>query len=536
MSVSDINKKRGGSLLRIWLAAATIAVFAMLQGCIKNDLPYPRITQNILALSAEGESKSAYIDSIAFEVHIYLDETTDIENVKFTEYRISEGGVSDPDLLEGTYDLSRPLYVTLTRFQEYLWEVTANQEIERYFQVEGEIGESVIDPVAHRVIVNVAEGTDLSNLTLQRVKLGPRDITVMSPDLKPGKLNLSYPLRVEVTAHGRTEIWTIYAQFVETLVNTVSVDAWSKVIWAYGACPSDMKGGFQYREAASSQWIDVPASNVTQTQGSFSAYIPHLEPLTEYVVRAVADKEVGNEMRVTTDGTADIPNGDFEEWWMNGKIWFPYAEGGTEFWDTGNTGAATLGQNNVMPSDHTPTGSGRAAQLDTRFVGIAGIGKLAAGSIYTGRFKKVDGTNGILDFGRKWNLRPTKLKGYFQYNTAPINYASTEFKSLIGKPDTCHIYVALADWTEPYEIRTNPRNQHLFDKNSPSIIAYGELLFSGEMSGYREFEIKLNYRDTSRVPTYLQITCASSKYGDYFTGGTGATLYVDQFSFDWDLP
>ena len=518
------------------IAAAFIIIMGALQGCIKNDIPFPRITQNIVAIAARGESKSAYIDSIAFEAHIYLDETTDIENVTFSEYAISPGGTSDPDLLEGSYDLTKPLYVTLTRFQEYVWEVTAYQDIERYFQVEGEIGESTIDPVARRVIVNVAEGTDLSSLVLQRVKLGPRDITTMVPDIKPGRIDLRYPLRVEVTAHGRTDVWTIYAQYVETLVNTTQVDAWSEVVWAYGACPSDMKGGFQYRVASSSSWIDLPAQNVTQTQGSFSAYIPHLKPLTEYVVRAVADKEVGNEIRVTTESTADIPNGGFEDWWYNGKIWFPYPEGGPEFWDTGNTGAATLGQNNVMPTEHTSTGSGKAAQLDTRFVGIAGIGKLAAGSIFTGRFKKVDGTNGILDFGRTWNLRPTRLRGYFQYKTAPINYASTEFKSLIGQPDTCHIYVALTDWTEPYEIRTNPRNQHLFDKNSPSIIAYGELLYSGTMDGYQEFEIKLNYRDTSRVPTYLQITCASSKYGDYFTGGAGATLYVDQFSFDWDLP
>ena len=41
-------------------------------GCIHNDLPYPRIPQNITAITAVGESKSAYIDSIAFEVNLYL--------------------------------------------------------------------------------------------------------------------------------------------------------------------------------------------------------------------------------------------------------------------------------------------------------------------------------------------------------------------------------------------------------------------------------------------------------------------------------
>ena len=54
------------------------------------------------------------------------------------------------------------------------------------------------------------------------------------------------------------------------------------------------------------------------------------------------------------------------------------------------------------------------------------------------------------------------------------------------------------------------------------------------MDAYRPFEIKLDYRSTSRVPTYMQITCSASKYGDYFTGGSGSVLYVDEFSFDYD--
>ncbi|MDE6298964.1 MAG: PCMD domain-containing protein, partial [Muribaculaceae bacterium] len=447
----------------------------------------------------------------------------------------SEGGESDINLLEGSYNLTSPLHLILSRYQDYSWQISAVQNIERYFSVEGQIGESVIDAAACRVIVTVAEGTDLSSLHLEKIKLGPEGITTITPSLQPGIIDLSSPLRVEVTCHGRSEFWTIYADVAELLVNTTAADPWSRVVWVYGACPSDMKGGFQYRKADSTDWISVPESDVKQTDGAFSVCIPHLEPLTEYVVRAVADGNIGNEMRVTTDATADIPDGDFDQWWLkNNKIWCPWNENGQQFWDTGNTGAATLGQSNVVPTDHTVTGQGQAAELNTRFVGIAGIGKLAAGSIYTGSFKRVDGTNGILDFGQPWKLRPTKLKGYYQYKTAPINYANADFKPLIGQPDTCHIYVALADWTAPFEIRTNPKNQQLFDKDSPSIIAYGELVYSGTMEEYQPFEIKLDYRSTSRIPTYLQITCAASKLGDYFTGGAGAVLYVDQFSFDYD--
>ncbi len=215
-------------------------------------------------------------------------------------------------------------------------------------------------------------------------------------------------------------------------------------------------------------------------------------------------------------------------------MWCPWPLDGTQFWDTGNTGTMALGANNTVPSENTPTGSGYSAQCNTKFVGIGVIGKLGAGSIFTGRFDRVDGTNGILQFGRPWKLRPTRLKGYYQYKTANINYTSAEFKALEGRPDTCVVYVALTDWTAPYEIRTNPKNRNLFDKNADYVIAYGEFSYSGTMSGFAPFEIKLDYRDTSRVPSYMQITCAASKYGDYFTGADGAVLWVDQFYFDWD--
>lgn len=513
--------------------AMLAAVMLSLQGCIKNDIPYPRLPQMILAIAAEGESRTAYIDSLAFEVNIYLDETTDIENVRFSEYRISEGGVSDPDLLQGTYNMTTPLYVTLSRFQEYSWEIIAHQDIERYFEVSGEIGASVIDPVGHRVIVNMPEGTDLSHLTLQRVKLGPAGITTLSPDLRPGPIDLLYPMRVEVTCHGRTEIWTIYAQFSELVVNTVSVDAWSQVIWAYGNCPSELSGGFEYREVSDTEWTPVPEEYVSRSQGIFSCYIPHLEPLSEYAVRAVAGDEVGNEVLVRTQATADIPDGDFEQWNLGGKggnMWCPWDKEGARFWDTGNSGSITLNENLTVPTEHTATGSGLAARCETKYL----IVKLGSGSIFTGEYLRTEGTNGVLGFGRPWDLRPTKLRGYYQYSAADIGYASSEYDYLKGRPDTCHIYVALTDWTAPYEIRTKPSDRRLFDRNASYVIAYGELVFSGKMDSYQAFEIKLDYKDTSRVPSYLQITCSASKYGDYFTGGNGSVLYVDQFSFDYD--
>ncbi|MDE6772523.1 MAG: PCMD domain-containing protein [Muribaculaceae bacterium] len=517
------------------LSSSLIVLLLVFAGCIKNDLPYPKIQQNITSIGVEGESRAALIDSASMTVTLYLDETADIEALSFTSFSVTDGAVADPDLLEGVYDLSRPIVVSVSRYQTYQWLVRAEQHIERYFTIEGQIGETVIDAVGRRVIVSVPESADLSKLYVTSIKLGPEGITTMIPEISVGEYDFSRPVRVEVECHGRSEEWTIYVERTELVVSTEAFDVWSRVAWAYGSCPSDMKGGFQYRRADSETWTDVPQSEVTQTQGAFSCRIPHLEPLTEYVVRAGAGTDIGNEIHATTAATADIPDGGFDQWWLkNGKIWCPWNEDGIQYWDTGNTGAATLGQSNVLPTDHTPTGSGQAAELNTRFVGIGSVGKLAAGSIYTGSFVKVDGTNGILDFGRPWNLRPTKLKGYYQYKTAPINYVSTELADLRDRPDSCHIYVALTDWTAPFEIRTNPKNRNLFNKDADYVIGYGELVFGGTMDEYQPFEIEIEYRSTSRVPSYLLITAAASKYGDYFTGGAGAVLYVDEFSFDYD--
>lgn len=513
----------------------TAAVFLIAAGCIKNDIPYPRIPQEIIEIAADGESKAATINNENNEVTVYLEETTDITKVKFNTYSITEGAVSTPDLLEGIYDLSSPIMVTLFQYYDYDWIIKAEQTIERYFSIEGQIGESVIDPAGHRIIVTMPEGTDLKNLTLQQIKLGPAGITMLTPELVPGKIDLSYPLKVAVECFGRTEYWTIYVELSELVVSTSQVDAWSEVVWAYGDGPSDVRNGFQYREEGTAEWIDVPSSRVLQVQGAFSCSIPHLKPLTTYVVRAVSGSDLGNEVKVTTQATADLPDGDFENWCQIGKIIFPYAEGGEQFWDTGNTGSATLGQNLSVPSDHTPTGTGKSAECTTKFVGIASIGKLGAGSIFTGKFKKVDGTNGILDFGRPWSLRPTKLKGYYQYKTKNIDYASAELADLKGRPDTCIIYIALTDWTAPYEIRTNPKNRNLFNKDASYVIGYGQMQYSGTMDDFKEFEIDIKYKDTSKIPSYMQITCSTSKYGDYFTGGNGAVLWVDTFSLGWDI-
>ena len=42
--------------------------------------------------------------------------------------------------------------------------------------------------------------------------------------------------------------------------------------------------------------------------------------------------------------------------------------------------------------------------------------------------------------------------------------------------------------------------------------------------------IPLVYRDLTRKPTHILVVFSASKYGDYFHGGKGSLLYVDDFS------
>lgn len=109
----------------------------------------------------------------------------------------------------------------------------------------------------------------------------------------------------------------------------------------------------------------------------------------------------------------------------------------------------------------------------------------------------------------------------------------------MGRPDSCHIYIAL--WhpeegeeeefqgeTYPIVVRTKPGSeQHLFSPDNPHVVAYGQLTQGSNVSSWTSETITLDYKYTDRAPTHIQVVASSSKYGDYFTGGVGSTLVLD---------
>ena len=63
---------------------------------------------------------------------------------------------------------------------------------------------------------------------------------------------------------------------------------------------------------------------------------------------------------------------------------------------------------------------------------------------------------------------------------------------------------------------------------------YGKMESGKNVDDYTLFDFELKYNSTQRVPKYILITASASKYGDYFTGGNGAVLYVDDLELIYD--
>ena len=533
--LTNISSERFSKMSAVRAIAMSVlsVLFAALTSCIKNDIPYPRIQPDITAIDAEGMISPAEIDPASRLVVMRFDETVDMENVDITSYSLSEGASIVKNGFDKPIDLAKYYIVTLKLYQEYDWVIQGIQDIKRYFTVENQIGATVIDVTGKRVVVTLPVTTGLGSVKVLTMKLGLEGSTV-SPEIVGTTIDLNKPFEVTVERFGREEKWTIYGETAESNVTTLRADAWTQVAWVYGTAIEGRDNGVEYRQQGSEEWIKAPQEWITHTGGSFYARLQNLNPETTYEARTYSDSEFGAVETFTTGSIIQVPNSTLGEWNKVGKVWNPWPEGGTPFWDTGNKGATTIGESNSTPTTDTSSGTGQGARLETVFAGLGVIGKLAAGNIFVGEYVRTDGTNGVLNFGREFKQRPTKMRGYLKYNCATISNSNDEYKHLIGQPDTCSVYIALVDSPQPIEIRTNPKNRQLFDKNAPYVVAYGQFQSGETIPDYIPFEITLDYNSTDRVPTYILIVASASKYGDFFTGGVGCVLCIDDLELLYD--
>lgn len=521
---------------RIIYISTFIACVLALCGCIANDIPYPRIQANIVTFEVEGQDRGALIDSATRTVTVYLPEEVDIENVTVSEYTLSEGATLVGDPFSHPINLSSGYRVNVSLYADWTWTISAEQTIERYFTVAGQVGATEIDVPGRRVVAYVAKTASLASVLVESLKLAPTGGSV-TPDLVGKRVDFTKPVEVAVDSYGRNAVWTLFVENTDVDVATERVDAWTNVAWIYGRGTAGKENGIEYRLQGTEQWTRVPQDELHIDGGNFYARVIHLSQETTYEARAFSGDAYGEVLTFTMGTPAQMPNSSFDDWWKDGKIWCPWLEGGEPYWGTGNKGAATLGESNSVPTEDTSTGTGWAAMLQTKFIGIGSIGKPAAGNIFVGSYVRTDGTNGVLSLGRPFSERPTRMRGYLKYKTAEINYAEKDnptMQAMLGQPDTCIVWCALIDTDEPFEIRTNPKNRQLFDPAGDYVVAYGQVQYGQDVPDYIPFEFNLDYRSTARVPKYILVTASASKYGDYFTCGSGAVLYVDDLELLYD--
>lgn len=525
--------KLSGISLRV--AIATSLTLSVATGCIKNDLPYPRTQPNFTRLDVAYQLRTAAIDSASRVATVFLNEEADIRNVMVTDCAISAGAhMTDSIAFISGIDLSTPYEVTLSLYYDFTWQIEAIQNIERYFTIGNQVGASTIDPEQHTVRAYVAESVSLGAVRVNSVKLAGRTAT-MQPRIEGRYVDFTRPVTVDVTEFGRTTRWTITVEHAKTTVAISSVDAWTNVAWCYASAEEGKNNGFEYRKSGIQDWTVVPKGWITASSGNFEARLVHLQAETSYEVRAFSDSDYTEPVGFTTGSNIQLPNANLENWWLDGRIWCPWGKDEDAFWGTGNKGATILGPSNTVPVTDINSLTGyRGAELQTKFVGIGALGKLASGNLFSGYYVRTDGTDGVLSFGRPFDMRPTALKSRVKYTTAPISHVSSGFEEMKGQPDTCTVWCALGDWDEPYEIRTKKSDRHLFNPSDPGVIAYGHVQMGYSTDGFVDVKVPLVYVATNRKPRYIIVVSASSKYGDFYTGGNGAVLLVDSYSLEYD--
>lgn len=324
-------------------------------------------------------------------------------------------------------------------------------------------------------------------------------------------------------------------------VSTARIDAWAKFAYVYGQYNTETEPvgmGVQYKKVADTEWIDWNGTFV-KDGNTFRALITGLEPETAYSFRAVSTKDLSegksddNVVTVVTEAMTQLPNFSFDSWIQNGKHWYPNADiGDNFFWDSGNQGANMLTAVNPTSPEESFVISGKAVRMETKAV----VGVMAGGNIYAGSFGKVNGTSGAtVNFGRPYTGRPTTLSGYYSYAPKAIDKVKPPYESLKGQNDIGKIFVVLTDLTSPFVVDNSQNPPVLFDPSDKSVIAYGELEDNVGTGGeYKHFTINIEYRD-DRKPSYIILVAVASKYADYFTGGVGSIMYIDEFSFGFDF-
>ncbi len=343
--------------------------------------------------------------------------------------------------------------------------------------------------------------------------------------------NHEFVFRVEDQDGGQTNVPVVFCtQGIIPIGN--SYDLWFNTANFTGVAfdPATTSVSVKYRLSGGS-WSELTAS--ASAANTYSAQATDFTAGKSYEYALfVNGSQVGATLSITTPVGAQIPESDFENWTKkDDKIWCPSSSLFNAMWDTGNHATAGMDMDNLTTasSDVRPGSSGtKSAYMKSMLAAIMGIGKFAAGNLFVGKFVKIDGMGGVVDFGKPFTFtaRPKAVKFWMKNNCGTINEGSHT-----SGTDLAKIFICLCDRTEPYQVNTNNESTLFDPRTAANVIANGIYESTTSVSEWTEITIPIEYKDNNTKPNFLVFTFSCSGYGDYFTGSTDSYMYVDDIEF-----
>lgn len=372
------------------------------------------------------------------------------------------------------------------------------------------------DDLAYKVIVTESFFTQVAG--------GAQALTFHIEDIDGGKLtkDVNYLVQgVMPLATSDYDLWFGNVTFKATVLNSSA----SSVKIAYSA------DGATWTEVAATAGAD---GTYTATGANFAAE-------KNYTYKLVVDSvDAGKPLTHQTAAGAQIPNGDMESWSTSGGVVYPYAEGASPFWLTGNDGAAMADATLTKSStDVRPGSTGQySAYLKSQKAAVWGIGKFAAGNLFVGTFS-MSGLNGTVNFGRdfKFTAKPKSLSFWMKHNEGTINEGAGTPAEATGT-DKATIMVIITNWDTPYAVNTADTSTFFSMADLATmegVIGYGYIEKRESAPEWAEYTIDITYREDMKnvKPKKLVVSFTPSGFGDYFTGSTESWMYVDDIRFNY---
>ena len=294
--------------------------------------------------------------------------------------------------------------------------------------------------------------------------------------------------------------------------------------------PSSVKVAYS---ANGGEWQEVEAT--LGADGNYVAEFNGFSASTTYTYKLIVDSDdSGKSQSIATADGAQLPNGDMERWHKASWV-LPYGQGDAPFWLTGNEGGNMVGATLTQSSTDVRPGStgSSSAYLKSQFASMMGIGKFAAGNLFTGTFM-LNGMDGIVTFGRDFTFtaKPKSLSFWWKNNEGAIDQGSHA-----SGTDIYTIMVIITDGTT-YSVNTKDTSTFLkIDElyKTPGVIGYGSISGSDSHSEWTEQTIDITYREDmmNQKPKKIIVSFTPSGYGDYFCGSTSSWMYVDDIVLNY---